>query len=163
MRKRHPRRNIHFPGLTGPFFRPFSAILRALLSLSLSPTISIISAVPFSCCTPAPATWFPRLSSRHCSLKSQGHRPKDRGCFHQKLSLLSHAARRKPGERGGGGGRALFPVQNPGLKTLLGFACPTSLRIAVYSRCLSIKARIDSRGNKWKNLPQAFQQNYLCY
>lgn len=30
-------RHIHFPGLTGPFFRLFWAILRALLSLSLSP------------------------------------------------------------------------------------------------------------------------------
>lgn len=27
----------------------------------------------------------------------------------------------------------------------------------------SIKARIDSQGTKWKNLPQAFQQNYFCY
>lgn len=60
----------------------------------------------------------------------------------------------------GGGCLSFFLSQNPGITTLLGF-----MRIVHCSlrRWLSIKARIDSLGNKLKNPPQAFQQNYLRY
>lgn len=157
MHRGHPIGSIHFPRLTGHF------------SLS-QPCSERCSLLPVSACHQphllraflprATQRLQPLRSRRSCaavsSLKGTGGRTEAASA----TSGVSFPTLQAETWEKGGGCLSFFLSQNPGITTLLGF-----MRIVHCSlrRWLSIKARIDSLGNKLKNPPQAFQQNYLRY
>lgn len=91
--------------------------------------ISIISAAPFSCWQHKACSLVRSLSSR--LLQSQVSRASaEQRLLLQEVNLLFHISSRKVGEREERQDISFF--QHPGIKTLLGFPCSTSLCIDVF-------------------------------
>lgn len=157
MHRGHPIGSMHFPRLTGHFSLSQPCSERCcLLSVSACHQPHLLRAF----LPRATQRLQPLRSRRSCAAVSSLRAPAEE----QRLLLLqvespSPHSKQKHGRKGGVC-VSFFLCQNPGIKTLLGF-----MRIVHCSlrRWLSIKARIDSLGNKLKNPPQAFQQNYLRY